>query len=1643
MAYRDFAGELDDPKDARWRDFSGELDEAPAGRFKAFTGELDAPDTPARRHGGTRAEAQAAIDDNYGRGKGGQAEADPRRLDRQQPTMPEVISDASLQRARRATQDPLLNPDYVTRLREDFAKTPEDERLPELRRMAGQSDVQGRAARQILGEVEAENRAVRDTAAQSPELVDALARAPRTEQPARIGAAPRRAQPTTMPEVNELTRMARGETVDDARGRDKAARALSDANSSPRAMADRAEFADRDFSAEAFAKEYPKLAALASGGGTMVAGLLNSVPTVMDYAARLIDKDATRAPNALGVDDLLRTSKSLMPAIGRQDMDKAWDKGEFGGWLSTNLIAQAPQMAGSVLAAFFPPLRATLLPAMGAQQAGQSFAEGDSSLGAVLKGAAEVVGEKASLGMFDRMQSALAKLPPPLRGTVLASLGKSLPLRAGAVTAQGVTGAVEEVVTQVLQNGVDRYAEGKNVDLLDKVGTAAVLGAFMEGPMAVPHALRNIAPHSAERQVADAINANVAGTEFDRGAVDGYARRAATDPNFFTPGVIDPRQTVRALDAIGPSAPVSIDSSSMPDKPFTPDEGAALRQAADDEHRALGVEPGERPATLGAASSSQSVDADRGAGGHRPMTIDAPPEPQPQVGARAADTTSSQDELARVGITRVSQGSLADQAEQLLKKSALETGNDRAPDLPGQLPERGSDVRRGVDERGLDGAGRALDAAGRPGAAPGRTQPGDGAPVPVRVSTYREALSDADTPAKDLLTNAEQPAVDRASAALVRDLSAGPAGPAGQGDPRGAGATPAATERPDADLLARHRQSRLDFATKRDAEARVEAERARQLAIAGTPDAIVSAKAVRNGAARLTAEAAQARLDAAHIRDARGHEGLPGFTRLAQAVQEQFGRRVVAYVDERGDQASDGFTDPTDSGTLFVNLASPHQSVHFTVFHELQHAIRAEAARGDAHAQNATKMLDQVWGMISQEGKANYAGKYLFGKQVAGRQMTLDQALASPLLRDEMLSDFMGKRAEDPKFWGSLATQHPQQFGGFVQRWVSALSGLIKSLRGTATDASIKNIDPYIAGLERAEGVARTVMRAWADANPQLAARQGIKAEPTQVAVPSGQVLDSARGVALEVAPHPDQEIAKRWRSLTAEARHAVTKDVMDDAFPRVMAAMGWPKATYELGSGMFEGEVNPNITLDLPTATHEQIDEAARAFGYVFDQKAMVTFDENDRTGGDQAGFVKVIPRAGMSTTEVESLRRAIAAAVPQAGGDTARDGAIIYGNFSGLSDAEFERAIYDAVNALPGEFAGTKTSQIERYRSGYIQPDSRDGYLEGTRFGQRHQVQARPSNDGQLLRGIGQGDDLHRSPIAAIGERAVARRERLIAHHERGGLAGRAGSLPAHRNAAVGPRPQAHYGRAIDGAVSVDAFHFSRAARSSLSTAAFGSGLRGSGHDVFIRAADKRLAQRLHFYFNRGEGIHPEAGVGGALHRVELRNLYDVDADPLGLRKQGPMTLEAQSKILDLGFDGFMVRGHNQSGLAVVLGRHEVPVESLGQQAGAFDGGVVADPYRGNIWYSRREGAEPDSGDNAAAGRTNSGDNTTTERADQGHKESREAARLNGLRLRLEMSVDDAGAPGVMTVDAGRLIGGYDERIATLKELVGCLGK
>jgi hypothetical protein len=163
------------------------------------------------------------------------------------------------------------------------------------------------------------------------------------------------------------------------------------------------------------------------------------------------------------------------------------------------------------------------------------------------------------------------------------------------------------------------------------------------------------------------------------------------------------------------------------------------------------------------------------------------------------------------------------------------------------------------------------------------------------------------------------------------------------------------------------------------------------------------------------------------------------------------------------------------------------------------------------------------------------------------------------------------------------------------------------------------------------------------------------------------------------------------------------------------------------------------------------------------------------------------------------------------------------------------------------------------------------------------------------------------------------------------------------------------AKYGTKQKGSVSVLGFHFSRAPREILDSAFWGTGINDAASERVRASTDKRVRNRAYFYVDRGvgyvyeelgvqpEGFLPEGGVGWDMHGVNLRNMYDAIADPLGFVAKGKTKAYGnrfwfngvETAILDAGFDGvYMPNAMSSVGVAVLLGKHKVKVQHLGKR-------------------------------------------------------------------------------------------------------------
>ena len=423
-----------------------------------------------------------------------------------------------------------------------------------------------------------------------------------------------------------------------------------------------------------------------------------------------------------------------------------------------------------------------------------------------------------------------------------------------------------------------------------------------------------------------------------------------------------------------------------------------------------------------------------------------------------------------------------------------------------------------------------------------------------------------------------------------------------------------------------------------------------------------------------------------------------------------------------------------------------------------------------------------------------------------------------------------------------------------------------------------------------------------------------------------GEKLSLRKGIVAEVAPNPDHISAEKWREMTPSERLNATRAVANRVVSSVFSELELKGYKYEFSTGTYEGEINPNIIVQAPDeATEQELDELGRVLGYVLDQKAMVVFDEDNKTSGDQAGFVKVVIPDGMTVEQLGELRQHIAQNVPQADGDTLRDGELVYGNFSAyndkvdtLTDAQYHEAIIDAIESFP--FNGKiRVSNPETFHSSFIWPETRSDYLKETRYGDSGKIQGEAGADvrGQRSR-----------RLQAISEDAISLRDKWIDARGAARLGGR-----ERGNAVDFGQPTEEYGTPTRGSVSAVGVHFSRERRPTLISDFHGAGLRGLESERLNEKENSDIRGRVYFYVDNGKGVRPEAGVGGVPHVIRLNNLYDAEADPLKIIKnaKGNSSAERASNwernVKRAGFDGYLVKNQAASqDYAALIGKHSV---------------------------------------------------------------------------------------------------------------------
>ena len=1139
MAYELFTGELDSEEKPGYALFTGELDEPvrrrdvtpfkvsvqeqepPASAPAPARGTLTLPTRPGQAQSGVVAPEPTALapQGKAPRMKTG-TETAATESDGYVPVVARTFKDTTDK-----TKQPgfMLQPGFIAEVRQSFAAIPAEERLAALQAAAKGTDVRARAAQQILLDTQKEDERIRLNTDQpgTRTMVGLLAKGKKVEpapRPLGTGTAAPPA-PVVFPDVTPTLSdyLDRAPTEEDRVKRalelDAARRGVNRADTSIEAIADRERAAKRDLAAEALAKTNPIESTFRSGGARTVSGIANSIPAIVDFAARvtgLAGDEGVRAPTYEFADRLAVRANSLMPEAGKQSMDDAWKKGEFGQWLGLNMIAQAPNIAANFVATVFPPARPFVLPAMGAQTTGLAYGEGDSSTGALLKGGAEIAGERITFGVFDRTMASLSKLPLSLQAATVQSVGKAFAATGKAVTAQTVAGAVEESATTIIQNGVDKYVEGKNKKLLDGVAEAAVLGAALEGPLAVPQAAA--AFKSGQREFANALQADIDSRQFDPNAPDYLARRAlSASPGTFDANVASMESAARAQQD---QARVQQDQADLQQASTAGDAATAADNLSGSLDEML------EPALTGAAVSPEVLLPEPGLIGAEMTAAADRAEPDLFAAQPPVDVLLPEPDL-----TGVEMAAAADRAEPGLTGAEV-SGDQAEPGLFAAQPPvdvLGTEPGLTGVEMAADRAEPDLTGAEVSGEVLGTEPELFAAAAPAGINPDLEQQMGFDklrlnaprpqtiqgTPVANISDDQLQTMAGDESIAPISRRSAAIELTARQAEP-GAFTQQAAPQTTGAPSTVSYSGETLDTSRTAfglgDAQGRV--SDAPVTGAGATARAELQARLDRAAAIHgvavptLTAPTPENEAAVSVVADALGGVGLVD--------------KVVAYSDPDG---ADGFE---LGGVVAVNTESQKGIAH-TSFHEGFHiaeriaAADTAAGRTNTPAQQYVASIHGLFDEMSDEGKRAYISNFLNKEELdsiqdpVAREARITEMLAEPKTRSEMTADFMGNRATDKRFLASLAKADPKGFGDFVKKWIGILDGMITRLKGVTSRSKLESVkvDSYLKDLNQAKMTARDALVAYRKGTlqqlaptttpPVMSLRQGEENAPTNV----------------------------------------------------------------------------------------------------------------------------------------------------------------------------------------------------------------------------------------------------------------------------------------------------------------------------------------------------------------------------------------------------------------------------------------------------------------------------------------------------------------------------------------------------------------
>ncbi len=445
----------------------------------------------------------------------------------------------------------------------------------------------------------------------------------------------------------------------------------------------------------------------------------------------------------------------------------------------------------------------------------------------------------------------------------------------------------------------------------------------------------------------------------------------------------------------------------------------------------------------------------------------------------------------------------------------------------------------------------------------------------------------------------------------------------------------------------------------------------------------------------------------------------------------------------------------------------------------------------------------------------------------------------------------------------------------------------------------------------------------------------------------------------MEAAPDPNNaEAVAQWNELSPADKLAVTQEIVPWVLERVAEQTKTHIGEPELQRGGYLGE--PNYSILCRIADSGDYVKVARLLASYLRQDSVMAISQTNGEGMFSSKVIRIQLPDGFTEAQVDDLYRNHIDQIRDANGERLIMGQSTAGGVMMLSvDAENIEAIKAGLNSIIEGYGDQMVYRVSDAYTGFLEPYSEEEKTNarndtGRSGGVRQETSAgydadlQSETDQRLSEAI-------KAKIASRprGFRQSGRNEGAYRYDQSNARAD-----AETRNGAVGSGAEgsqkfkdgiiraadvettAEYGeKGRPNSVRVLGIHCSRFPRTSLNSRYYGTGLKGQEAKYLARQGELAdVYNRMYFYVDTGKGVIPEEGVGREVHSVWLNNIYDYDADPLGLVEKGRQRdLEGRPQgvsptgwagtwtehfIKAAGFDGYIVHHFGQGGAVCLLG-------------------------------------------------------------------------------------------------------------------------